>query len=186
ELRMLRRGEDAQSRLEVARAEQRLAELDTFYQAGLWQVRVLAGAASPEELSRIAPVLVGSMELNHHPYRLRAGYGAESLAEALHPIAPPARLRQSGGNDSSFPFPATAGALAALAGLPRREVPGLRVLEAGYFDVTSETESETEGEGEEQIELGAILDGQDREGEIGRASCRKERVDSARRGEIDI
>ncbi|ACY96240.1 ATP-binding protein [Thermomonospora curvata] len=160
ELRMLRRGEDAQSRLEVARAEQRLAELDTFYQAGLWQVRVLAGAASPEELSRIAPVLVGSMELNHHPYRLRAGYGAESLAEALHPIAPPARLRQSGGNDSSFPFPATAGALAALAGLPRREVPGLRVLEAGYFDVTSETAAEPAAE--PAIELGAILDGQDR------------------------
>jgi hypothetical protein len=54
------------------------------------------------------------------------------------------------------PFAATAGALAALTGLPRREVPGVRVLQDGYFDVTSETV------GEHAIELGAILDGQDR------------------------
>ncbi len=38
-----------------------------------------------------------------------------------------------------MPFPATAGVLTALAGLPQREVPGLRVLGASQFDVTSET-----------------------------------------------
>ena len=81
------------------------------------------------------------MELIHHPYRLRAGYGGGSLAEALQPTAPPAALHTRPAVDSElrFPFVATAGTLAALAGLPRREVPGLRVLEAGYFDVTSET-----------------------------------------------
>lgn len=163
ELRMLRRGEDEQARLAVARADQRLAELDAFREAGLWQVRVVAGAATQEELSQIAPVLVGSMELGHHPYRLRSGEGSGSFAEMLRPGAAPALARPMREAEQRFPFVATAGALAALAGLPRREVPGLRVLDAGYFDVTSETESETEGEGEEQIEMGAILDGQDRE-----------------------
>ncbi len=59
------------------------------------------------------------------------------------------------------PFPATAGTLAALTGLPRREVPGLRVLEPGYFDVTSETEDGGQAPSP-VIELGAILDAQDR------------------------
>lgn len=169
ELRMLRRGEDEQARLGVARADQRLAELDAFHQAGLWQIRVLAGAASPEALSRIAPVLVGSMELSHHPYRLRAGYGAGAFEEMLQPTAPPATLQARPPVDAEqrFPFLATAGTLAALAGLPRREVPGLRVLDAGYFDVTSETADQQRSEHGEQAfepptELGAILDGQDR------------------------
>ncbi|MFD0691521.1 ATP-binding protein [Actinomadura fibrosa] len=157
ELRMLRRGEDEQARLAVARADQRLAELDAFREAGLWQVRVVAGAATQAELGQIAPVLVGSMELGHHPYRLRSGHGSGSFADMLRPDAAPAPLRPMSESEQRFPFTATAGALAALAGLPRREVPGLRVLDAGYFDVTSETD----GEGE--IELGAILDGQDRE-----------------------
>src|ERR1700684_1816865 len=98
----------------------------------MWEVRVLAGAATEPELGLIAPVLAGAVDLRAHPYRLRsAGGGAEVAA-------------------------ATAGALAALTGLPRGEVPGIRVLDRGYFDVTSEM-------GDEQsIELGEILDGQDR------------------------
>ncbi|TDD74568.1 ATP-binding protein, partial [Actinomadura darangshiensis] len=160
ELRMLRRGEDEHARLAVARADRRLAELDAFREAGLWQVRVVAGAASQDELGQIAPVLVGSMELGHHPYRLRSGQGSGSFAEMLGTGAAPAPVRPMAESEQRFPFVATAGALAALAGLPRREVPGLRVLDAGYFDVTSETAPQT---GEAQIELGAILDGQDRE-----------------------
>ncbi|MFA1537702.1 helicase HerA-like domain-containing protein [Actinomadura monticuli] len=160
ELRMLRRGEDENARLAVARADQRLAELDAFREAGLWRVRVVAGAASQDELGQIAPVLVGSMELGHHPYRLRSGHGSGSFAEMLSPGTDPVPARPAAEPDQRFPFVATAGALAALAGLPRREVPGLRVLDAGYFDVTSET---TPQAGEPQIELGAILDGQDRQ-----------------------
>ncbi|MQY04433.1 ATP-binding protein [Actinomadura macrotermitis] len=161
ELRMLRRGEDEQARLAVARADQRLAELDAFREAGLWRVRVLAGAADQAELSQIAPVLVGSMELGHHPYRLRSGHGSGSFAEMLRPGAGPAPLRPPAPGDQSFPFTATAGALAALAGLPRREVPGVRVLDAGHFDVTSETDGAAPP-GEPAIGLGAILDDQDR------------------------
>ncbi|TDD27091.1 ATP-binding protein, partial [Actinomadura sp. KC06] len=163
ELRMLRRGEDEQARLAVARADQRLAELDAFREAGLWRVRVVAGAASQAELGQIAPVLVGSMELGHHPYRLRSGQGGGSFAGTLRPGAETAPVRSVVEPDERFPFVATAGTLAALAGLPRREVPGLRVLDAGYFDVTSETDGQPERAEETQIELGAILDGQDRQ-----------------------
>lgn len=142
DLRMLRRPGDDQVKFKVERAERRMAELDAFREAGLWNVRVLAGAASPQELEQIAPVLVGSMETGHHPYRLRAGQQAMRLPEAA-------------GEDGE-PFPVTAGVLAALTGLPRREVPGLRVLDPGYFDVTAETASD------DGISLGEILDGQDR------------------------
>src|ERR1019366_1204766 len=152
QLNVLRRHDEERSRFDVERAQRRLAELDTFLEAGLWNVRVLAGAATEEELGLLAPVLVGSVDLGHHPYRLRSTNGAQCLADAL--MAKVADER----DDAHVPFAATAGALATLAGLPRREVPGLRVLDAGYFDVTSET-----GHRDcEVIELGAILDGQDR------------------------
>jgi Helicase HerA-like C-terminal len=159
ELTVMRRFDAERARLDVERAERRMAELDAYREAGLWNVRVLAGAATPGELHRVAPVLVGSVNLGHHPYRLRSGLEAHSLADAL-------TAKVSDRTDEAHvPFPATAGALAALAGLPRREVPGLRVLEAGHFDVTSETEGRA-GEcgmpAGPMIELGTILDGQDR------------------------
>ncbi|WP_239128996.1 ATP-binding protein [Sinosporangium siamense] len=153
------------SRFNAERAERRMQELDAFREAGLWNVRVLAGAANLDELRQIAPVLVGSVEMSHHPYRLgtalsglRANGGERTervygLAEAL------AITLKEPSEGPASPFAATAGALAALAGLPRREVPGVRVLDAGYFDVTSEADVSTD----EVVDLGAIVDGQDRE-----------------------
>ncbi|MFC5822620.1 ATP-binding protein [Nonomuraea insulae] len=152
QLNVLRQYGDAseRSRFDAERAERRMQELDAFREAGLWNVRVLAGGATAEELRQIAPVLVGSVEMSQHPYRLRSSHGAAyALGEAL------AITMQDPADGAAAPFAATAGALAALAGLPRREVPGVRVLESGFFDVTSETEG---GE----LELGEILDGQDR------------------------
>jgi uncharacterized protein len=115
------------------KAKRRLAELDAFREAGLWVVRVLVGAAAPGELARLAPVLAGSADLGHHPYRLGTGLEPRSFASAL---AAKAEDRAAG---AGVPFLATAGVLAALAGLPRREVPGLRVFGVSQFDVTSET-----------------------------------------------
>ena len=150
QLTVLRQYEDEHARFEAGRAERRLAELDAFREAGLWNVRVLAGAATEQDLHLIAPVLVGSADLSAHPYRLRCPDGAQEFADVLAAkLADPA-------DGSMVPFAATAGALAALTGLPGREVPGVRVMRAGYFDVTSET-----GNGE-AVELGKILDGQDR------------------------
>jgi uncharacterized protein len=151
ELDVLRRYDEERSRFAADRAAGRLAELDAFREAGLWNVRVLVGAADGEQLGLIAPMLVGSADLSAHPYRLRGPSGGGlALADAL----------ASEGSDevvgSAVPFAATAGVLAALAGLPRREVPGLRLLDVGYFDVTAEPS------GQQGIGVGAILDGQDR------------------------
>jgi len=150
QLTVLRQYDDENARFAADRAERRLAELDTFREAGLWNVRVLVGASSEQDLRLIAPVLVGSADLSAHPYRLRCPEGAREFADALGTkLADPA-------DGGMVPFAATAGTLAALTGLPRREVPGVRVLHPGYFDVTSEAV------GERSIELGSILDGQDR------------------------
>jgi len=178
QLNVLRRYDEEHARFDAGRAERRLVELDAFREAGLWNVRVLAGAASEAELGLIAPMLVGSVDLSAHPYRLRSAEEPRDLADALAAkLADPI-------DGAQVPFAATAGALAALTGLPRGEVPGVRVLEPGCFDVTSETTSEASGEArtrigaglstetangdgararaEGAVELGAILDGQDR------------------------
>src|SRR6266568_697862 len=110
----------------------------------------LVGAADAEQLSLIAPMLVGSADLSAHPYRLRGPERAAGLADVL------AAKSADQADGSAVPFAATAGVLAALTGLPRREVPGLRLLDVGYFDVTAEPP------GQDDVGVGTILDGQDR------------------------
>jgi hypothetical protein len=150
QLTTLRRYDEEQARFDADRAQRRLAELDAYREAGLWNVRVLVGASSEPELRLIAPLLVGSADLRAHPYRLRCADGAQEFADVL-------AARMTDPEDGSqLPFAATAGTLAALTGLPRREVPGVRVLQAGYFDLTSEV-----GAGD-SVPLGEILDAQDR------------------------
>src|SRR5579859_1120140 len=149
---VLRQHDEEGLRFGTDHAKRRLAELDAFREAGLWAVRVLVGAATPGELARLAPILAGSAELGHHPYRLGAGLELRSLAAAL-------TANDVGqGADAAVPFLATAGVLAALAGLPEAEVPGLRVLGVSQFDLTSEAGT---GAGA-SVSLGTILDTQDR------------------------
>jgi Helicase HerA-like C-terminal len=133
QVNVLRLHDEERARYGAQRAERRLAELDTFREGGLWEVRVLAGAATETDLALLAPVLAGSAELARHPYRLESSRPAHPLSAALRLTMEDPR------SDARVPFTATAGVLAALAGLPRREVPGLRVLSAGDFDLTSET-----------------------------------------------
>ena len=153
---VLRQHDEERLRAGTDKAIRRLAELDAFREAGLWAVRVLVGAATPGELARLAPVLAGSAGLGHHPYRLGTALKPEPLAAALTARAGDQEA------DAEVPFLATAGVLAALAGPPLAEVPGLRVLGASQFDVTSET-----GTGA-PVGLGVILDAQDRPaGEFG-------------------
>ncbi|HXP21134.1 MAG TPA: ATP-binding protein [Streptosporangiaceae bacterium] len=156
QLNAARRFDEERSRFDADRIARRLNELDAFREAGLWDVRVLVGAADAEQLNLIAPMLVGSADLSSHPYRLRGPERPRDLADALvAKIGDPA-------DGSAVPFAATAGVLAALAGLPRREVPGVRVLDVGYFDVTAESS------GGDELSVGTILDGQDRGvGELG-------------------
>ena len=166
---VLRRHDEEQSRFGAERTQRRLAELDAFREAGLWQVRVLAGAETQADAALLAPVLAGSVDLSHHPYRLATGQAPYRLAEALR-----AKAADPLG-EARAPFPATAGVLAALTGLPRLEVPGLRVVDAGHFDLTSETGDAAAVEPPGQagpagraraaagaLRLGMILDGLDR------------------------
>ena len=153
---VLRQHDEERFRFDAHQAERRLAELDAFREAGLWAVRVLAGASTPAELDLIAPVLAGAADLAHHPYRLGAALAPQPLAEAVVAAAAGA------GPGAGVPFGVTAGALTALAGLPRREVPGLRVLDGGYFDLTSETLGRpARGPAGTPVCLGLILDAQD-------------------------
>jgi uncharacterized protein len=152
EIAALRRYEDEQARLEAGRAEQWLAELDEFRDAGLWQVRVLVGAASEAELDLIAPVLVGSADLSGHPYQLRCPAGAQEFADALA-----AKLTDTA-DGSGVPFATTAGALTALTGLPSCQLPGLRLVRSSPFEVTADARLP-----KPSVELGRILDGRDRE-----------------------
>ena len=164
QLNVLRRFDEEGARFEADRAASRLAELDAFREAGLWNVRVLVGAASAGQLAVIAPMLVGAADLSAHPYRLRRpDCPPADLASALAVVTEDPHHRAGQDPDrghpaGAVPFSATAGLLAALAGLPRREVPGVRLLDVGYFDVTAEPEP-TSAPG---ISVGTILDGQDR------------------------
>ena len=151
QLNALRRFDEERSRFDADRIARRLAELDAFREAGLWNVRVLVGAADQEQLNVIVPMLVGATDLTSHPYRLSGHDRTLDLADALA-----AKIANEADN-SAVPFSATVGVLAALAGLPKREVPGVRVLDVGYFDVTAESA------GEGGIGLGTILDGKDRQ-----------------------
>jgi uncharacterized protein len=141
QVNVLRRHDEEQSRFGSERTQRRLAELDAFREAGLWEARVLAGAATQLDVALLAPVLAGSVDLSHHPYRLVTGKAPGRLAEALR-----AKAADPLG-EARAPFPATAGVLAALTGLPRLEVPGLRVVDAGHFDLTSETGDANGGDG---------------------------------------
>jgi uncharacterized protein len=173
QVNVLRRHDEERSRFGAERTQRRLAELAAFRDAGLWQVRVLAGAATAADAALLAPVLVGSVDVSQHPYRLVTGDGPYRLAEALRAVAADPLT------EALAPFPATAGVLAALVGLPGREVPGVRVTDTGHFDLTSETGAATgAGPGPAGplkppapaapagpaagVRLGVILDGLDR------------------------
>ena len=119
ELEILRRHHERRSSFAAEQTERRLAERGTFGAAGLWRVRVLAGAANPDELDILAPLLAGAAELGPHPYQLRHTNGAQSLDAAL------AAQHHDPADGAQTPFFVTAGTLTALAGLPRRGVPGL-------------------------------------------------------------
>ncbi len=119
ELEILRRHHERRSSFAAEQTERRLAERGTFGAAGLWRVRVLVGAANPDELDVLAPLLAGAAELGPHPYQLRHTNGAQSLDAAL------AARQHDPADGAQTPFFVTAGTLTALAGLPRLGVPGL-------------------------------------------------------------
>lgn len=132
----LRRQESLESsRIALQRAQSRFMELSRARELGMWSVHVLVGGASPASVQGVAALLCGATDLDDLPY---------TLAPAGHSAPLPQSLA------STSAFPATTELLAALARPPKRELPGVRLIEHAEFDLTPEIWG--------PIALGDILD----------------------------
>ncbi|MEU5692779.1 ATP-binding protein [Actinosynnema sp. NPDC020468] len=138
----LRQRENSEAdRVALERAQARYRELSRARTGGMWNVHVLVGGVTEVGARRAAALLCGASELDELPYALEPG-------TAVGPFdAPPA----AGDADAPrSPFAAGAELLAAVARVPRKELPGIRLVEPAAFDVTPERDG--------TIRLGTVLD----------------------------
>ena len=91
---------------------------------GLWEVRILVGAADPTAARTVAQIVSGTADLHQTPYLLTPSDLSGDLDE-VNAIAPGAA--------------ATGELLTAIARPPVREIPGVRIVEQIRFDLTPET-----------------------------------------------
>ena len=182
-------------KLTARRAGARHDELRRAAATGLWNLHLLAGAATPGSATRVAQMLCASADLRGLPYALTVLPGTGSLRDVLasdggaadrkraldqqratraayeqdkswwdtpigmqQPRAPaPAITHVNGEDDTPYPqspFLASTPMAAALARVPAREVPGVRLTLRPQFDVTPETMRD-HGNG---ITAGVVLD----------------------------
>ncbi|GLZ37962.1 ATP-binding protein [Actinokineospora sp. NBRC 105648] len=140
------RERDEAGRVALDRATGRYRELSRARGTGLWRIRVLVGADTAVAARRAAALLCGSSDLDDQPYALAPGWAVSSFADALATLVD----RPDG---HATPFRGTSELLAVLARPPRRELPGLRLVELVDFDVTPETAG--------PIAVGTVLDDAD-------------------------
>jgi len=139
---VLRQRENSQlDRIALERAQDRHRELSRSEAAGTWHVRIAVGGPGPGASRRVAALLCAAGELDGLPYLLVPGKDAKPFGQLPFRRTEPA------------PLHATSELLAALTAPPRRELPGLRVIERAVFDVTPEHGGE--------IHLGEVLDNAD-------------------------
>ncbi|MEV8062328.1 ATP-binding protein [Streptomyces antimycoticus] len=144
----LRQRENSElDRIALHRAQARYRELSRARTAGMWSIHILVGGADESTARRAAALLCASSDLDQLPY-------------VLHPDGPPlplddaARARPSGTPDApQSAFTASTSLLAAIARPPRRELPGIRLIEPVVFDMTPEREG--------PLHLGDVLDQHD-------------------------
>ncbi|MFG2881742.1 ATP-binding protein [Streptomyces sp. NPDC048297] len=162
----LRQRENSEAdRIAAERAEARYRELTRAVSTGLWNVRVLVGAAAPDTAHASAALLCGAGDLDDLPYVLVPGRRTVPLAEALAdgtpvPAVPATAVRAtavqvpaatvpdatgSSATGSSAnaavvgaSFTAPAELVAALARPPERELPGVETITPNRFDVSSD------------------------------------------------
>jgi hypothetical protein len=130
----------------LERAQARYRELSRARSGGMWQVNVLVGGADEVGAHRAAALLCGSSDLDGLPYALYPdrqplAFGEIDDAVIGEPDAP------------RSPFLASAELVAAVARPPRRELPGVRLVEPVPFDVTPERAG--------PIRLGTVLGNDD-------------------------
>jgi uncharacterized protein len=188
------RSDSPRAKLAERRAAARHAELRQAASTGLWQVHLLAGAATPEQAAQVAGLLRASTDLAGLPYALLPAPAAAAPAERSHdayaqrPLPGEAELQWAGAGGrqrtaamspyQAAPVPASAEArwpspqpaapfygstalVAALARVPAREVPGLRMVPRPDFDLTPETAQAWEDSGRPggaAVQLGDVLD----------------------------
>lgn len=130
------RENSALDRIALERAQERYRELSRAEATGTWTVRIAVGGTHPEGSRRVAALLCAAGDLGALPYVLVPGRAT----------APFDRLDPPG-------LHATSELLAALTAPPRREMPGIRVVEPARFDVTPEQDGD--------IAVGHVLDDAD-------------------------
>ena len=129
---MLRRQENSEERrVALERAQARFRELSRASASGLWNVHILVGAADHGMARQAAALLCGASDLNDLPYVLSPTTETGTLTEMLQSSI------NNGGPQS--PFLATTELVTALARSPKRELPGVRLVERADFDLTQET-----------------------------------------------
>ena len=129
----------------------RHAEIRKGASAGLWRVRLLAGATSADAASRVAGLVCASADLDGLPYAVTP---ASSAARRLRDVlAEPTPAAAGGDAVPGHPFYASTELIAALARPPEREMPGIRLALQPDFDVTQEPAA-----GRAAIAVGTILD----------------------------
>lgn len=134
---MLRRRENSElDCVELERAQDRYRELSRAAAIGTWTVRVAVGGPSPAASRRVAALMCAASDLGGQPYVL----------VPRHTTTPFDRLDPP-------ELHATSELLAALTAPPRRELPGIRVVEPARFDLTPENH--------DGILLGHVLDDAD-------------------------
>ena len=192
------RGDSPRAQLAGRRAAARHAELRQAASTGLWQVHLLAGAATPEQAAQVAGLLRASADLTGLPYALLPAQPAaapaqrdrdrdpgrsprpslldapelqwavtaerERTAALKSPYEAPAPVPASPAGrwpepQPAAPFYGSTALVAALARLPAREVPGLRMVLRPQFDLTPETALPGAGPaGSGAVRLGEVLD----------------------------
>jgi DNA helicase HerA-like ATPase len=122
---------------QARRLHLRHGELRRGLSAGMWRLRITAGAATPHDAARIAGLACGTPGLAGLPYLITpAGGPPADISQLLS--AAKAASRPAGDSTAGFPFTASTGLLAALARPPATEIPGVRLTLPPAFDTTPE------------------------------------------------
>jgi DNA helicase HerA-like ATPase len=136
------RFDNPQAQLSVRRLQDRHAELRQAASAGLWRIRVLAGANGGPEAAEVAGLLCASADLAGLPYALVPVPGCGRLDRVL--TAAKTGLDIDADPEPASPFYGSSAVLAALARPPAREIPGsARFVLRPEFDTIPETGAET-------------------------------------------
>ena len=138
-------------RIALLRAEGRFRELSKALSSGVWQVHVLVGGESEAATRGAAALLCSASDLDDLPYVLTPGSRYAGLEETWRDGA--GVVTGTGADRPVSPFVGSSELLAAIARPPKRELPGIRLVEQPRFDVTPEHDGE--------IHLGSVLDDAD-------------------------